>query len=362
MDLYIREWNVGIQGIVDQYKSLIWTKRFREPGEFELYMPMSMEMFNLLKPYRLITRKDDDTIMMIERVRITTDEEDGDHLIVSGRSLEAALDQNIFAWGTYEGAPISGSIFDIAKTVCWERAYRSTLGSNLYFRKDLYSDGNVVITGTHNYSEATKGDNCLEAIKTICQTFGIGYKVTPWDTTYQYFDVVLYPGVDLSQGHYSFPVIFSPEYDNLNSSEYVLDVSTYADSAFVVGGEIMKSSNTKFSGHQQINPSGTDWKRFIFVDASDATTNTDTVTTEANYNAALQAIGKAEIAKHPVIETFEADLDMNQTFVYRKHFWIGSIVTIKNEYGIRMDARIIEVNEVDDENGYSMKPVLERVR
>lgn len=361
MDLYVKERHGYTVGIIDQYKSLIWTKRYREAGEFELYMPMSMEMFELLKPYRLIKRKDDDTVMMIETIRITTDEEDGDHLIVSGRSLEAALDESIFAWA-YEGAPVTGTIFNILKTIYKDRSYRSQFGGNFWISEEDYPAGSPIIMGSHTFSEATKGMNCYDAVKSLCQTFNIGYKVVEYPTDEAFHQLILYEGHDLAEGAYSFPVIFSQEYDNLNSSEYVYDVSTYADAAFVIGGDIMISSNTKFSGHQQITPDDPPLRRYIFVDATDATTNTESVTTKESYNTTLQAIAKTEIAKQPVIETFEADLDMTHTFIYRKHFWVGSVVTIKNEYGIRMDARIIEVNEIDDENGYSLKPVLERVR
>lgn len=38
---------------------------------------------------------------------------------------------------------------------------------------------------------------------------------------------------------------------------------------------------------------------------------------------------------------------------------LGDIVTVQNEYGITMNARITEVIETFDENGYSVSPKFE---
>ena len=40
---------------------------------------------------------------------------------------------------------------------------------------------------------------------------------------------------------------------------------------------------------------------------------------------------------------------------------MGDLVSVENEYGISMKARIVEVIEVNDENGYSIEPKFEYI-
>ena len=47
------------------------------------------------------------------------------------------------------------------------------------------------------------------------------------------------------------------------------------------------------------------------------------------------------------------------TFVYKTDYNLGDVVTVENEYGISVGARIVEVVEVDDDNGYSVQPKFE---
>ena len=39
MELYLLDENFVAQSIIDNFKSLIWTKRYYTCGDFELYMP-----------------------------------------------------------------------------------------------------------------------------------------------------------------------------------------------------------------------------------------------------------------------------------------------------------------------------------
>ena len=49
----------------------------------------------------------------------------------------------------------------------------------------------------------------------------------------------------------------------------------------------------------------------------------------------------------------------NVNFIYKTDYNLGDIVTIRNEYGFSVPARIVEVVEAFDENGYSIEPKFE---
>ena len=58
---------------------------------------------------------------------------------------------------------------------------------------------------------------------------------------------------------------------------------------------------------------------------------------------------------------FEGSIQPETTFVYNQDFSLGDIVTIENEYRIRLGARIVEIVEVYDGNGISIEPRFEYV-
>ena len=80
---------------IDYATSVIWVSRYRECGEFEIYIPASKELVELFQGDVIFTRDDNETIMLLEKFKLTTDEEIGDFLILSGRSLESIFERRV---------------------------------------------------------------------------------------------------------------------------------------------------------------------------------------------------------------------------------------------------------------------------
>lgn len=59
------------------------------------------------------------------------------------------------------------------------------------------------------------------------------------------------------------------------------------------------------------------------------------------------------------IVSFEGSVEPNTTAEYKKDYFLGDEVSVKNEYGIEVKARIVEVMEVYDDNGYRIEPKFE---
>ena len=81
--------------VIDYATSVIWVSRYRECGEFEIYIPASKELVSLFQGDVIFTRDDNETIMILEKFKLTTDEETGDFLILSGRSLESIFERRV---------------------------------------------------------------------------------------------------------------------------------------------------------------------------------------------------------------------------------------------------------------------------
>lgn len=77
------------------------------------------------------------------------------------------------------------------------------------------------------------------------------------------------------------------------------------------------------------------------------------------YSAYLLSKGKKELDEYGERITFEGSIVPDVTFVYGQDYFLGDIVTVENEFGISKKARIKEVIEVLDDNGYSIQPTYE---
>ena len=81
--------------VIDAYESLIWTDRYNTYGDFELYCPMDTALLPYLKQDNYFWQRDSEHTMIIEDITIDSDTEDGNHLVVTGRSLESILERRV---------------------------------------------------------------------------------------------------------------------------------------------------------------------------------------------------------------------------------------------------------------------------
>lgn len=77
------------------------------------------------------------------------------------------------------------------------------------------------------------------------------------------------------------------------------------------------------------------------------------------YEVYLLNRGYEKLSEFGTVVSFEGTVAPNVTFEYKKDYFLGDIVTVENDFGISVSARITEVIEVNDENGYSIEPKFE---
>ena len=113
MNLTVLDTNLLSIAIIDTYESLIWTDRYSKCGDFELYMPISDSIPWYFKQENMLMIEQSEHLMIIETIEIESDSENGDHLKISGRSLESILDRRII-WGQQT---FNGNLQDGIKTL-----------------------------------------------------------------------------------------------------------------------------------------------------------------------------------------------------------------------------------------------------
>lgn len=80
------------------------------------------------------------------------------------------------------------------------------------------------------------------------------------------------------------------------------------------------------------------------------------------YDLYLLARGLEDLAEYGDLTSFDGTVEPNTTFVFKEDYFLGDIVTVENEYGITVEARIVEIVEVSDDNGYYVEPRFEYIQ
>lgn len=215
---------------IDTLKSLIWTDRYYGAGDFEIYTPVNLELMSFLQQDYYLWHKGSEHLMMIESIEIKCDLEEGDHLIVTGRSLEFILDRRI----VWEQTILTGNFQDAIQTLLNENVISPAIEdrkiSNFIFEPS--TDPNILSLTVD--AQIERGTNLYEAILALCFERGVGFKITPSDDK---FIFKLYKGQDRSYDQFDNPyVVFSSNFENLINSNYI-ETKTNLKTVTLVDGE-----------------------------------------------------------------------------------------------------------------------------
>lgn len=335
--------------LVDIFESLIWTERYNSAGDFEIYTPMTKELFDAAQIGYYVWHKDSDRVMIIETREITTDVEKGNYLIISGRSLESILDRRI----VWEKVVLNGKIDTVIKSLM----NRSIIQPEITDRKIsnfIYENSTDESIKTMTVSKQFTGDNLYDSVVELCNLRSIGFKIRLNDDNQFVFS--LYNGEDRSYNQEKNPyVVFSPKFDNVLNSNYLESVTTLKNVTLVAGEDEAYDRRTRVVG------SGTGLeRRELYTDARDIQSQTsDGAISDAEYNAMLDERGAEKLAENIKTFAFDGQLEPLGNYQYGKDFSIGDIVQFINEYGIEAKVRVVEYVRSQDLDGYNAYPTFE---
>lgn len=381
-ELYLLDKDLKRIHIIDTYSSLIWAKRYNEIGDCELVISASEENFNKIKECKYISRIDDDMACEIKKIDIKTDEENGNQLIITGIDIKNILNQRIVVKQTN----FNGLVEDYIRRLINDSIINPT---NLERKiENFVLDDKVGFT--ERISEQVTYDYVGDKIKELCKQYGWGYKVTIINENFVFS---LYKRTDKSDY-----ITFSQDYDNISTTEYSKDDSNVKNVALVAGeGEGVERVTTSIGAGTGIN------RHELYIDARDVSSEIDynelissypngvektinnviyyqvngtniAVLTKNDegevskvqlcsniYIENLKNIGYEKMSEYTSITSFTGEVIVGMNYTYKEDYDLGDIVSIVNEYGISIKARICEIIENKDENGYSMEPTFENI-
>jgi hypothetical protein len=348
---------------IDSAESVIWCERFQDSGEFQVYMPATPDLLRFFTENEiLVTRQDTDRAMILERIELTTSAENGNYLKISGRSAEGIMYQrNIEQKNTLVNYNAAGAV----------RYYiQENISNYWYYNADSShphdaQNGKRFVNFINNSSYDNRiaktatvqpfGQNLGDFIFAMCKGYGFGFKAE-----FENGEIFCkcYEGDDRSLDQDVLPaVVFSEDFNNLGSTIYVHDKR--ADiTRTLVGGEGEGKDRKQYILHIMYRTQTGEGLniRENYVDAHSASSNSDGVTV-TDYNVLLSDIAHKSLdgARAGAI-SFDGEILPGGQFQYRKDYFLGDTVSVRNAYGITGKATVTEVVETEDENGYRVIP------
>lgn len=357
MELYILDSTFRRTTVIDDFVSMIWTERYAAWGDFELVVFSTIDNRRLLSAGLRLAMSHSYRVMTIEIVEDSTDSEGRSTLKVTGRSLEAMLEDRV-ARATFQNLtqlpkwPMYGKPADLMRSIFNLICRRNTMidEDNIPF----ITDGTIfpVPTIPEPDDEITVELEIIsvyKALQDIGNTFNLGFRlVRNFDKSELYFDV--YTGDDRTTlQSINAPVVFSPELDNLTNVRHLTSISNYKNVCYVFhkNGALVVMADG-------VSPNTEGFERRVM---SLTVTDID-MEMGPELNAILAQRGREELAKNRSVSAFDAELPINNTYVYERDYRLGDIVEMRTADGLTNQMRVVEQIFVSDAEGERSYPTL----
>lgn len=372
MEFMVLDKNYDGIAMIDTFTSAIWTVRYDEAGDFEIYTPVRLDYIQVMQIGNYLWNRDSDRLMVIETVEIETDAEEGPQLIVTGRSLESILDRRIVTSSQNFSGNLQSVLFAIIQNeVISSDETRQIPGFSLKANSDSR------ITSISISELSIRGENVYDVVCSLCQANKVGWRILPKGTGG--FEFELYVGTDRSYAQSVNPyATFSPSFENLLNSNYIKSFKSYKNSIYAVGtyqkevilqnkykddnGEWVVEEQTTYEEAEVVTwqysetatPSGLA-RREMFID-NGGVNDGEQGGEYATWNAVNKEKAIAELGEHQTTTAFEGELEATRQYIYGEDFNIGDIVQVENEFGITGTVYISEIVFSQDVNGITITP------
>lgn len=357
-------------GYIDTAKSIIWHGVFFGVGDFEIYAQLTPEHLSLLQIGNYVTRSDTDDVGVIEALNVTFSVQDGYMIAASGRFAKSILDRRLIyrlSGKTNKPTILRGKVEIAVRQVVLDNAISCSfdnrrnipvlgLGALANLPKIIVDENGAAAQKQASYQPL------MEYTDEVLQEYGYGAKIVLNNSNKKLLYVV-YAGTDRSTENKdgNAPVIFSTEYENLNSSDYSYNEQN-ARNAVLIGGEgeglerfysLLTEGKTGLQLREK-------WLDASAINKTYTDENDEEQTySDAEYKSMLDQAGKKDLAALPAVESFSGEINASfGNWVFGRDFFLGDIVTLQdNALNKYASVRILEATEVQDENGYSVDVV-----
>lgn len=351
MEVYLMNKNFERYAIIQDANSIIWHRKYYEPGDFEIYTIATPQNIANYEIGNYVVRDDDDAVGIIENITVNFDETNEiDMMTITGRFTESLYERRI-VWSQTNIS--SKSVSTILRTLIYQNCISPTdelrkMSALCLPAADEYEQFNQTETLNVQYT----GDNLLTVIQDMCKKYGLGFKNVRKDNQ---FCFMVYQGVDRSYAQTENTyIVFSDEYGNLMKSEYTKVTSNLKNVALVAGeGEGTQRKTATVASTYEYIPADLE-RREVFVDQRNLSSEEGSIKNE-EYQKMLTESGKDSLSQFVISEVFTGETRLDDRYIYKVDVDLGDICVIENtDWGLALNSRIVGVIETEDENGYNI--------
>lgn len=332
----------NLLGEVDSYTSLIFTRRWHRIGEFQIVCNMYANNAEHLKEQNLIILGGDTKkcgIILHREIQLDEKGKASENWLIKGLTLEGITKRRLTV-------PPIGSDQDVISGNA-ETVMKHYVTNNIISPVDVNRKIEQVINANNQLrgqqiSWQSRYKQLDEELERMSYLTGIGwFMYLDYNNKKWVFDVKEGRNLTASQS-INPPVIFSPEFDSIQSQKFIDSVLDYKSTAYM-GGQGEGTARTILQVGQ-----ATGLDRFeTFVDARDKQTSQE-----------LTQHGLEILSEVDRKRSFGAEILQKSPFVYQKDWDLGDIVTVQNkQWNVTMDSRITEVQETFEPSGFKLSAV-----
>lgn len=333
MELLLLDKNFQICGLVDDFSSLVWNRKYYECGNFSL--ETNVKYLEQFKNAKYVYSKDFSETGILETFNFK-DTTTGVQLLFTGRFLESILLQRVInKTQNFTNVTTENIVHSLVNTFAINAGERSIPNLRLGERKGLGKSRTIQMTG----------DNLLDKIYELCKEDELSIHLRyDFDNQDMVFEV--WQGLDRTDNQsINTWAIFSRNFENILQDEYSTDTTKYCNFAYVAGED--KGESRVVIEVNKIKEN--EERRELYVDARDL--QKDDKITDTEYRQILTERGLQKLSENNKIETANFNIDPLANLVYKQDFDLGDKVIYKNEQlNFNIENRIIGISEVY-ENG-----------
>lgn len=327
----ILDTDFNLLGEIDNYESLQLTRRFYRAGEFEMHIQLGKQHADQLLHDRVICiNNQPHKAALISHREITQDDKGIETLVVRGPTLAGVLDRRITLAESYDRT--RGPAESVMKHYVNNHLVNGAYATGMH--ADRHLPVLALAPDLRRGKETpwqTRCEQLDQVVQAIAEWCDIGWLVRlDFDTKKWVFDVI--EGRNLTAGQSELPrVIFSHEFDNIQSQQYVDSLLQYKNVGYAGGkGEDEDRLMQMVGSASGLN------RREVFLDCSGAEDADE-----------LTDIGEQKLSELKRIQTYSGMILDTHSFKYETDWDLGDVVTLQNKrWGLTMDARITEVREI----------------
>lgn len=334
VDVYVLDKDYQITGLIDDFITLIWSRKYYDTGSFELHCGASHA--KLLQQGVYIHRNDSNDTGIIEEFGYSSDDVFGKKVVVKGRFLKAMLaDRVIDSTQKFSGVAAGQVVKQLVSTYCINPSDTARKIPKLELANSAAVGGTITTQIT--------GDSLLDAIERICLEQQISASIQ-YDFVADKLIFDVWQGLNRtqSQSDNTFAA-FNEEFDNISAADYNKERG-YKNYAYVAGaGEgaarIIEIVDIMQPGEE---------RRELYIDARDLQNIDSSGNTipEATYRQTLRQRGLEKLAEYQPKETIETKIDLYSNLKYKEDYDLGDLVTfVDATIGVMAEQRITEICE-----------------